>query len=88
MNATRLEIRLKPDAKELIQQAAELRNQTLTQFVLATLAVEADKIIADHQQAVLSDRDRDHFLRLLDAPRKPNAALKKAAERYRKRISA
>jgi uncharacterized protein (DUF1778 family) len=82
MNATRLEIRLKPDAKDLIQQAAELRNQTVTQFVLATLSEEAGKVVAEHQQTVLTDRDRDAFLKLLDAPPKPNKALRKAAERY------
>ena len=82
MNATRLEIRLKPDAKDLIQQAAGLRNQTVTQFVLATLSEEAGKVVAEHQQAVLTDRDRDAFLKLLDAPPKPNKALRKAAERH------
>jgi uncharacterized protein (DUF1778 family) len=31
---------------------------------------------------VLSDRDRDRFLELLDNPPKPNAALRKAAARH------
>lgn len=88
MDTARLEIRLKPGAKDLIQQAAEIRNQTVTQFVLATLSVEAGRVVAEHQQAVLGNRDRDLFLRLLDAPPKPNAALRKAAARYRKRVPA
>jgi uncharacterized protein (DUF1778 family) len=87
MNATRIEIRLQPEAKELIQRAAEVRNQTLTQFVLTTLAEEAGKVMAEYEQTVLSDRDRDTFLRLLDAPPKPNRALKKAAGEYRKRTA-
>ena len=33
----------------------------------------------------LSDRDRDRFLNLLENPPKPNAALRKAMARYRKR---
>jgi hypothetical protein len=34
---------------------------------------------------VLSDRDRDRFLELLDNPPKPNAALRQAAARHAKR---
>jgi hypothetical protein len=33
---------------------------------------------------MLSDRDRDRFLELLDNPPKPNAALRKAAARHAK----
>ena len=33
---------------------------------------------------LLSDRDRDRFLELLDNPPKPNAALRKAAARHAK----
>jgi Protein of unknown function (DUF1778) len=33
---------------------------------------------------VLSDRDRDRFLELLDNPPKPNAALRRAAVRHAK----
>jgi hypothetical protein len=33
---------------------------------------------------VLSDRDRDRFLEVLDNPPKPNAALRKAAARHAK----
>ncbi|MBI2431855.1 MAG: DUF1778 domain-containing protein [Candidatus Hydrogenedentes bacterium] len=87
MIATRLDIRLKPDIKELIQQAAELRNQTITQFAIATLSEEAGKVVAEHQRTVLSDRDRDLFLKLLDAPPKPNKALRKAAEKYRRQLA-
>lgn len=87
MNGTRLDIRLKPDTKELIQQAAELRNQTVTQFVVTTLSEEAGKVVAEHTRTSLSDRDRDLFLKLLDAPPAPNKALRKAAADYRKRLA-
>lgn len=84
MSATRLDIRLQPDTKELIQQAAQLRNQSLTQFVISTLSEEASKIMATQERAALSDRDRDLFLKLLDSPPKPNKALRSAAATYRK----
>ena len=85
MSSVRLDIRLPENTKDLIQQAAGLRNQTITQFVLATLSEEAGKIVQQHQRTVLSDRDRDLFLKMLDTPPKPNKVLKKAAERYKKR---
>ncbi|NUM53135.1 MAG: DUF1778 domain-containing protein [Candidatus Hydrogenedentes bacterium] len=85
MNATRLDIRLNADSKTLIQQAAELRNQTVTQFVVATLLDEAGKVVAEHAQVVLSDRDRDLFLKLLDAPPRPNKALRDAVKSHQKR---
>lgn len=87
MNGTRLEIRLKSDAKELIQQAAELRNQSLTQFVLATLTEGAEKVVAEHEQRVLSDRDRDLFLKLLENPPAPNPKLRRAAASHRKNVA-
>lgn len=87
MNGTRLEIRLRSEAKELIQQAAGLRNQSLTQFVLATLTEGAEKVVAEYQQRVLSDRDRDLFLRLLDDPPAPNAKLRRAAASHRKNVA-
>jgi uncharacterized protein (DUF1778 family) len=85
MNPTRLDIRLRPDTKNLIQQAAQLRNETLTQFVVSTLSEAAEKVVAAHERTVLSDQDRNLFLKLLDAPPEPNSALKSAAKRYRKR---
>ena len=87
MNATRLDIRLKPDTKELIQQAAELRNQTVTQFVVSTVSEAAGKVVAEHARRELSDRDRDLFLMLLDAPPEPNCALRSAAETYKRRLA-
>lgn len=87
MDATRLDIRLKADTKNLIQQAAELKNQTVTQFVIATLSDAASNIVTEYQQTLLSNRDRDSFLRMLDTPPEPNAALRAADKEYRKRLA-
>lgn len=87
MNGTRLDIRLNPDTKELIQEAAMLRNQTVTQFVVSTLAESAGRVVAEHARAALSDLDRDLFLQLLDNAPAPNRALRKAAKTYRKHLA-
>ena len=83
MQSSRLDIRLTPETKSLIQEAAELQNQTITQFAVAALADAAGRVVTEHKQTVLTDRDRDRFLALLDAPPAPNKALKAAAKRYR-----
>jgi len=85
MQSSRLDIRLNPETKSLIQEAAELQNQTITQFVVAALSDAAGKVVTEHKQTVLTDRDRDRFLALLDAPPAPNKALKAAVKRYRSR---
>jgi uncharacterized protein (DUF1778 family) len=87
MSGTRLDIRLSPDTKKLIQEAAMLRNQTVTQFVVSTLAESAGRVVAEHARASLSDRDRDLFLHLLDDAPPPNQALRKAARAYRKQVA-
>jgi uncharacterized protein (DUF1778 family) len=87
MNGTRLDIRLNPDTKELIQEAAMLSNQTVTQFVVSTLAENASRVVAEHARAALSDRDRDLFLQLLDDAPPPNQALRNAAKSYRRHLA-
>jgi uncharacterized protein (DUF1778 family) len=39
-------------------------------------------VVYPHKQTVLSDRDRDIFLKILDSNAKPDAALKKAMKEY------
>jgi uncharacterized protein (DUF1778 family) len=81
----RLDVRLSRQLKELIQEAAELTGQSLTDFAVSTLAETARRIVQQNSMTVLSNRDRDVFLTLLDADDPPNEALRKAAKRFRKR---
>ncbi len=80
-NTARIAIRLGPASKRQIERAAVLQNRSLTEFIKSTLTDAAKKIIAEHDRdahVVLSDRDRDRFLSLLDSQEKPNRALKNA----------
>jgi uncharacterized protein (DUF1778 family) len=81
----RLDVRLSKQLKELIQEAAELTGQSLTDFAVSTLTETARRIVQQNSMTVLSNRDRDVFLTLLDADDPPNEALRKAAKRFRKR---
>ena len=60
-------------------------HQTLTDFVVTTLLHASDEALNHHQGIRLSNRDRDLFLAALDEDERPNPALPKAAERFRRR---
>src|ERR1051325_4773793 len=64
----RLELRLAPSAKKVIQQA-----MSVTGLAAGDLAYEgARRLLDEHQRMVLVGEDRDAFLTALD--RKPSAA--------------
>jgi len=81
----RLNFRLAPDQKDLIEQAAAATGQTVSDFAISSMLRAAQDAIHAATTTRLSTRDRDTFLRTLSAPARPNAALKKAAARYKAR---
>ena len=83
-SSARLEIRMRPEFKDIIARAAGALGQTITEYTVSRLVENARRDIQEHETVVLSDRDRDAFLAMLDAPPEPNAAMKRAADRYRK----
>jgi len=80
----RLEFRIGTAQKDVIERAAEVLGLNLSQFAIATLVERARKVLDEDEVTVLSNRDRDIFLRMLDEDAQPNAALRKAARHYRK----
>ena len=83
---TRMDFRLDPDAKEAIVQAAHLTGKSLSEFAVSSLVQSAQKVLEKHQTVKFSNRDFDAFLEAIEADAEPSAALKLAAERYRKRL--
>jgi len=82
---SRIDFRLQSKHKALIERAASVHGQTVTQFAIAALVKAAHESIQQASLTELSTRDRDVFLQMLDSNAAPNAALKKAAKRYRSR---
>ncbi len=80
----RLDFRVKPEHKSLIERAASVEGQTVTDFALATLVKAAHETIQRATLTTLSARDSKIFLQMLDSDAPPNAALKAAARRYKK----
>ena len=82
--AQRIEMRLTPEHKELLERAAEASGQPLTAFALAILIERAHEVLDRHSRTVLSRRDFEAFLKIIDDDREPSARLKQAVKRYRK----
>jgi len=83
----RINVRIATDLKREIEEAAAALGQTVSEFTISTVLREARQVIQDTQITRLSNRDRDTLLAALDsADAKPNAALRSAARRYKKRV--
>ncbi|HEX8694730.1 MAG TPA: DUF1778 domain-containing protein [Longimicrobium sp.] len=80
--AARLSFRVDPSIKRLIERAARYSGETVTSYALSALVRDARQVVQAHELTILSDRDRDRFLALLDDPPEPNEALRRAARRY------
>jgi uncharacterized protein (DUF1778 family) len=81
----RLDLRVSADHKRLIEQAATLSGLTVSSFILDTIMQRARAVVRDTIEIELTNRDRDRFLAALaDANAKPNAALRRAAQRHKK----
>jgi len=81
----RLDFRLSQEHKRMIEQAATVTGQSLSDFAVANLVRAAQQTIDEVTVTRLSMRDRDIFIDLIASDAKPNKALKGAADRYRKR---
>ena len=83
--SARLDIRLDPDRKHLIEQAASLLGQSISAFTVSSAVRQASEIVERFGTFSLSDHDRDAFLAVLDNPSKPNTRLKKAFKAHDKK---
>ena len=84
--AARLNFRLPPEIKEKIESAAIVSGVTVTDFAIKALANTAQEVLEKHHTTILSDRDRDIFLAMLEDDSEPNEALKNAVEEYKRRV--
>lgn len=83
----RLNFRLTPELKKTIEDAAAQMGQTVSDFAISTLAQASRRILHDQQVTMLTERDRQRFVEMLDdESTRPNQALVKAAKRYRRQV--
>lgn len=67
----RLELRLEPGRRRLLDQAAEASGMSTSAFVLAHASEAASQVLADRTVFVLPPDRWDSFVDLLDGPDRP-----------------
>ena len=84
LKSQRLMARISAEQKRLLQRAADLRGQTLTEFVIAAAQEAATRAIVDQEVIDLSRRDSLAFAEGMLDPPPVGASLRAAARRYKK----
>jgi uncharacterized protein (DUF1778 family) len=83
----RLNFRLANDLKALIEEAATLTGQSVSDYAVSNLVRISQEVLEQRRATVLSARDRQAFMALLeDANARPTQALARAARRYKRQI--
>lgn len=83
--AARIELRTTRAEKQLLAQAAAQERLDVTSFIMRSALPAAREVMARSDRIVLSERDTDLVLKLLEKPPRPTRALLDAAARYRTR---
>lgn len=84
-HTARLDFRVLPEQKNLIEMAAAIFGSSLTEYSVTRLVQQAREDIREHEKTILSDRDRDIFMSIIASDDEPNEAMKRAAKRYKTR---
>jgi uncharacterized protein (DUF1778 family) len=75
----RMSLRVRTVDKAKIMRASALSNTGMTDFIIRTAVEAAEQVIEREDRIVLSRRDWDRMMDLLDNPPPANARLKRAA---------
>lgn len=87
-NDARIEIWLGGEAKAVVEEAAALTGQSLSDFAVSALLEKATQVVTAQPVRVLSERDARTFLRMLDSEEQPNETLREAAAWYKENTAA
>jgi len=71
-----IQIRASAETKAILNHAATLRGQKLSEFMLDSARRQAEETLLDQRIFFLDDRAHEKFLALLDNPPKPSKELR------------
>src|SRR5438034_11606756 len=77
VKATKVQLRLRPVQKAVIARAADLRQTTLSNFLLEHAYEAAQQVLAEQVDIVMAAAEWAAFCKALDAPPRSIPALKK-----------
>mgnify|MGYP000095985483 CR=1 FL=1 len=75
-----LNIRIKPEERNLIDRAAKMRGKNRTDFILDAARLAAEDALLDQVIISVSPEAYSQFLARLDMPPKPNERLRKTMQ--------
>ncbi len=75
-----LNLRIRPEIRELIDRAARLAGKNRTDFVLEAARQAAENAILDRAVLTFSAKAYAEFVARLDAPPRPNPRLKRSLQ--------
>ncbi len=82
----RLDARVTPDEKRVIETAASIRGISVTDLLRTSARDAAMRIIRENEVLTLSERDSKAFVEALMNPPKPNKKLLRAAKRFMEEV--
>ena len=77
----RIELRATKEEKRLLATAASYERLDVTSFIMRNVLPSARKVVDRAERIVLSERDTERVLQLIENPPKPSPALLAAARR-------
>lgn len=83
----RINLRLKQNAKLMLERAASFEGQTISKFVLASALARAEKTIQSHETMSLNAEDSEAFFNALATPVEFNEKLTAAFQEHDKRVA-
>lgn len=73
----RVDLRISPAAKEMIQAAAQAQDKTVSEFLLDSGLTSAAETLAERRLFILNDEQWQEFQAALDVPPRPRPRLAK-----------
>jgi uncharacterized protein (DUF1778 family) len=72
-----LDIRISPEAKRVLQEAARERHTTISQFVIESALGAAQEVLAERTRIGLNSEQWTAFVKALDAPPKSHPRMER-----------
>jgi len=73
----KLDIRISPEAKRILQEAARERHTTISQFVIDSALITANEVLAERTRIGLNTEQWTAFMAALDAPPRTHERMKR-----------
>lgn len=72
----RIDLRANTNEKNLLERAAELKHISLSSYILSSSLKQAQLDLIENETLILSNKDRDLVMSVLENPPEPNEVLK------------